>query len=325
MISPDRTSWTAALALSVLLQRAGQVLGRLFESTIGGRRLRGAVPLFMICLTAGSASLAEARASGMGVPIIVYHQIVTDNTPATDTIIAEDNFAAQMGYLAANGFTPISLDELVSFMATGRRLPAKPIVLTFDDGWKNVRNALPVLQRYNFKASFWIITGVTGTDAQYLDWSDVREISRNPSFTIGSHTVSHPWDPASNLLTWVAGNNPGKSRVDVRAELLGSRRTLEQHLQLRIHYLAWPCGWYNAELVKMASAAGYTALLTIDSGLNYPGSDRRLIKRTMVNGNCSLASFAKIIEDGIYRDCRGESATSTDSTTQEPQRVEGKL
>ena len=80
-----------------------------------------------------------------------------------------------------------------------------------------------------------------------------------------------------------------------------SRRILEQHLGRPVRYLAWPCGWYNDTLVRMAVDTGYEVLLTVKQGVNRPGQDLRYVRRTCVNGACDLAVFAKQLRDGRYR------------------------
>ena len=270
-----------------------------------GLRTMAAVATFALAAAHGGA---EARRDG-AIPVLIYHEIVTDPKRAPgETVIALERFEEQMRHLASEGWQTISIDELVAIMGNERPAPPRAIVLTFDDGWKSVLNAVPVLERHRMQASFWIITGAIGND--YLEWSDVERLARNPRFQIGSHTVSHPWDAKDNLVTWLAAPRPGKDRAAVRAELAGSKAALEAHTGRRVDYLAWPVGWYTEEMVQLAKDVGYRALLTAEDGGNAAGDSVFHIRRVFVDGACDMASFRRILVEPAYRPCQ-KSGRST--------------
>ncbi len=246
---------------------------------------------------------AHAQNAGSGILVLVYHEITTDNVkPPGDTVIRLARFREEMQYLAEHGYHPIGLDQLIEYMRSGAPVPPRPIVLTFDDGWRNVLNAVPVLNALDFRAAFSIITG-KGIGGDYLDWSDIQELAKNPRFEFVSHTVTHPWNLRDNLVTWIDGRIPGKGAADVRNELRESKRTLERELNRKIPYLAWPCGWYNDAMIKMAEQEGYTAQLTVDSGFNTIGGDLATIRRTPVDGACDMATFEQVLHDGQAAVC----------------------
>jgi peptidoglycan/xylan/chitin deacetylase (PgdA/CDA1 family) len=270
-------------------------------------RARLAAALACLLWLGAGAALAQAAKSGpaaQGVPVLLYHEVVTD--PAREpgeTVIRLDAFIAQMAYLAEAGYHPISVDELVAHMRFGTALPAKPVVLNFDDGWRNVLNAVPVLRAHGFKASFWIIAGPKGIGWDYMEWADIEALADTPGFEVQSHSVSHPWHRQDNLVTWMSGQPEGHSPLEVRDELLNSRRTLSAHLKRSVSYFAWPCGWFTEPMVALAREAGYKALLTTLDGLNRPGDDVMRIKRTFVDGACGLDVFKQSLADGRYRVC----------------------
>jgi peptidoglycan/xylan/chitin deacetylase (PgdA/CDA1 family) len=230
----------------------------------------------------------------------MYHRIVAAPQSVYDRTPAQ--FRAELDRLAAEDYVPVTAKE-VATRAIDIPAGKHPVVLTFDDGWKNVLNAVPILDRYRMKASFWIITGA-GIGHDYLEWGDVEQLARNPLFQVESHTVSHPWNDQDNLVTWLAGSVAGKDAAAVRAELVDSKATLEARLGRRVDYLAWPVGWYTEELVRMAKEAGYRALLTAEDGANAPGDDVFHIKRVFVDGACDLASFRRLLKEPAYRPCQ---------------------
>jgi peptidoglycan/xylan/chitin deacetylase (PgdA/CDA1 family) len=232
------------------------------------------------------------------IPVLIYHEIVIDGKQPSETIISLNDFSKQMQYLADNGYKPISISELVAFMK-GYATYENPIVLTFDDGWKNTLKALPVLKKREYKASFFIITGAAdgkfGSD--YMTWTDIKKLAKNKNFEIGSHSVTHPWDPSDNLVTWVQGKNPGKGVENVRYELVESKEALEKHLNRDIDFLAWPNGWFNNNLIEIAREAGYKALLTTWEGMNIQNSDILKIKRYKVDGSKDMKHFIKMLQE----------------------------
>ena len=266
----------------------------------------------LLAVATGVAAAAPNAARGAGIPVLIYHEIATDGRPPGETVIALDRFEEQMRWLADHGYRTLSMAELVAIVAGARPMPARAVVLTFDDGWKNVLNAVPVLERYRMKASFWIIAD-KGIGDDYMVWSDIEALARHPGFQVESHTMTHPWDPANNLVTWVDGKVPGRDADSARVELVDSKRELAQHVRRPVDYLAWPCGWYNDALIRLAVDAGYVALLTAEAGLNAPGGDVLRIKRTFIDGSCGLDEYARTDVDGRYRVCDLQRAPSTGS------------
>ena len=261
--------------------------------------------LFVGALALFSNLAATASLEVPSLTILVYHQIRADaNGPADGpTAISLDRFEAQMRYLHESGYTTLSTDEVVEFVAGRAKFQAKKIVaIHFDDGWKSAQLALPVLDRYGFKASFWIIPG-TGIGWPHMDWEEVQTLEQNPRYEVFSHTMTHPWKDGDTLVDWVNGRTPGKGLAQARWELLESRRRLTERLHHPVFYLAWPSGLYDDALIGLATAAGYRALFTIDDGVNQRGGDLLRIRRTMIHGGCSDQVFMQTIADGRYRNC----------------------
>jgi peptidoglycan/xylan/chitin deacetylase (PgdA/CDA1 family) len=258
--------------------------------------------LLLACLE-GHAARAEAAVEPT-IPVLVYHQISTPEHPLAlnRDVIELSRFSEQMEYLHSNGYQTISTRQLVDFMLHGSPVPEKAFVLHFDDGWKSILAALPILERYDFKAAFWIIAG-KGIAGDYLDWDDIVALSRNSRYEVYSHTMTHPWDPENNLVTWEQGKIPGKSIADVDWELRESKRVLEERLGRPVPYLAWPIGAYNDALISAAVRAGYSALFTIEWGRNLVNGDVLRIRRAYVSGFCQIADFRAILEDGQSRVC----------------------
>jgi hypothetical protein len=122
------------------------------------------------------------------VPVLMYHSINVNST--NNLIITPQEFEKQISWLKDNGFTPLFLDELYSILTTGINVPSKPIALTFDDGYEdNYTEAYPILKKYNFKATIFLITDAIG-HATHVKEHQIREMYDN-NIDFQSHTASH--------------------------------------------------------------------------------------------------------------------------------------
>src|SRR6266700_995145 len=104
---------------------------------------------------------------GRCVPILMYHEITAEPTSTGRLAVPPDTFAQQLRYLRAAGYTALTAAQFAS--SAGTSLPAKPVVLTFDDGFADFYdNALPLLLRYGHTGTLFVTSGWTGGSGEYL-------------------------------------------------------------------------------------------------------------------------------------------------------------
>ena len=128
--------------------------------------------------------------SAPGIPVLNYHQVEEkDGNPLT---LWPDQFEAQMAYLAEEGYTPITIDEMMDALENGAPLPEKPVIITFDDGYAdNYEYAYPILKKYGFKATIFLIYDFTNTYPNYLTWDQINEMKESGLIHFESHTMTH--------------------------------------------------------------------------------------------------------------------------------------
>ncbi len=198
----------------------------------------------LVCIFVALVSVASPGGqTSHSLPILVYHQLrVSGNDPpdAPDAISLE-RFESQMRYLHAQGYTTLSMNEVVRFLKDAP-FPAKVVAIHFDDGWKSALQAIPILNRYSFEATFWIIAS-KGIGWPHMDWDEVQALAENPNFDIFSHTMTHPWKPNDTLLDWINNRVPGKGLDEVNWELTESKRLLEEKLGKPVPYLLGQAGF----------------------------------------------------------------------------------
>jgi peptidoglycan/xylan/chitin deacetylase (PgdA/CDA1 family) len=233
--------------------------------------------------------VVSARARVLGVPILMYHEV----SPAPDSrfhkyTVTPAALEAQLDVLVEDGFRSITAAELAAARDRAGQLPPRPVLITFDDGFKDaVRYAAPLLAARGLRAMFYLVTGLSGASSRWMvpevglelpliDWNEARALEKQ-GFVCGSHTASHP------RLTGVAD-------ADCRRELSESRRRLEDALGREVRDLAYPFGHHDDRVVEMAREAGYRTAVTTEGGFSRKEPLLRL-RRLAVKGNDTLRDF----------------------------------
>jgi len=217
------------------------------------------------------------------VPILMYH-VISDPPPGApypELYVPRSHFAAQVAWLAAHGWHAVTLQEVFDAWRGARPLPAKPIVLSFDDGYlSQLRNALPLL-----RARHW--PGVLNLEVRNLKvvWGihppGIRKLIR-AGWEIDAHTIDHP-----DLTTL------GAARL--RDEVAGSRAAIRRRFHVPANFFCYPAGRYDGTVIAAVQAAGYLGATTTDYGLARP-DELYTLARVRVNGTDSISAFAQKVE-----------------------------
>jgi peptidoglycan/xylan/chitin deacetylase (PgdA/CDA1 family) len=224
-----------------------------------------------------------AGRSRIRVPILEYHYVRVNGNPL-DRLgyrlsVTPADFQRQMTWLAVNGYHPVFLADLRGYFVAGQALPARSVVLTFDDGYADFfQTAFPILRRLGFKAVAYIVPGFLGRPG-YLDQDQVLQLDASGMVEIASHTVNHL------DLTKV-----GESVLNT--QLQASRGSLEQLLGHPILDFCYPSGRFNGRVVAAVSAAGYQTATTEQAGTEHDWPSRLTWSRTRVDGGEDLEQFA---------------------------------
>jgi peptidoglycan/xylan/chitin deacetylase (PgdA/CDA1 family) len=199
------------------------------------------------------------------VPILMYHYISTPPAGAdayrVDLSTSPELFAAHLDRLKAEGYTAISLYQLLAYLTQGAPLPEKPVVLTFDDGYRdNYENAFPLLRERGMPATFFVVTDFIDEQRPlYLSWDMAREMLA-AGMSIESHSRNHFTleGQSDDYLVWQA---------------LGSLETLEYELGVRPRFISYPAGDYDERTIDIFHSANYWGGLTTTQGATQ-SSDR---------------------------------------------------
>lgn len=218
-------------------------------------------------------------------PVLMYHYIRTVDS-GKDPLgfalsVTPGDFQNQMTYLQSQGFHTIHPSQLVTAIKSGAGLPSRPIILTFDDSYRDFYNtALPVLQQHGFVATNYVISDFvySGWD-QYMSVDMVRQIDRL-GMNIGGHTKTHP-----NLTTL--------SLASMQDQIKGSKNVIESWIGHPISDFAYPYGSFNSTVAGVVAQSGFADGRTTLYGLNYTPANLYTMPTVRISGGDSLQTFIK--------------------------------
>ncbi|MFK3662991.1 polysaccharide deacetylase family protein [Scandinavium sp. NPDC088450] len=237
-----------------------------------------------------------------GIPILTYHHILRDEENTrfrhTSTTTSVRAFSNQMTWLRDQGYTTLTMYQLEGYVRNKMNLPARSVVITFDDGLKSVnRYAYPILKEYGFKATAFIISSRIKRypqkwgpkSLQFMSVSELEQIQ--DVFDIQSHT---------HFLHRVDGyHHPillSRSYHNILFDFERSRRALNQ-FNPHVLYLSYPFGGYNATAVQAANDAGFHMAVTTVKGKVKPGDNPFLLKRLYILRTDSLETMSRLISN----------------------------
>ena len=209
------------------------------------------------------------------VPILMYHHIrplhAQLNSKERYYSVTPEAFEAQMIGLVRAGYTTITPDELFQAMQYGTStLPSKPVLITFDDGFKDqYKYAFPVMKRLGIKSTFFIVTQSHKQQGGALSLDMIKELDASGLVTIGSHTRNHAF------LTSISK----QKRLE---EIHQSKQDLEQLLNHPVTSFAYPYGAISPLIMNDVREAGYDLGFWIQAGSLHASSGRYQLRRIRV-------------------------------------------
>ncbi|HET7856064.1 MAG TPA: polysaccharide deacetylase family protein [Gaiellaceae bacterium] len=213
------------------------------------------------------------------VPILMYHEIgpTPPGAALPDLYLSRADFASQLRWLASHGYHPVTLRAAYLYWAGLRPLPNRPIVLTFDDGYRgHFSNAAPLLRSRGWP-------GVLNLEYAHLVHQDltgpmIRKLLAD-GWELASHTLTHPDLTAVDDAT-------------LRREVGRSRQLLRRRFGVRVDFFCYPAGRYDARVVEAVRAAGHLGATTTAPGLAGP-KHLFTLKRIRVNSGDDARKLAE--------------------------------
>lgn len=212
--------------------------------------------------------------------VLMYHHIGPLPPDADDIrrglTVSAENFDAGLKFLKDGNYNVVTLQKMYQMVAQGEDV-SKTVVLTFDDGYDdNYVHALPILQKYGFTGTFFIISGKIG-QAEYMTQDQIKKLV-SVGNEIGSHTVNH-----LDLATLPATN--------LKSEVEDSKSTLEKLIGEPVVSFCYPSGKFSPDVEKAVAAAGYKIAVTTQKGAPFLTNNPFEVPRYRINPSTSLNSI----------------------------------
>lgn len=224
-----------------------------------------------------NSSGASTNTKGVAIPILMYHEICAG---PNSLYVPVDKFRAQMNYLLNSGYHTVTMAQAQEMLVNGQ-IPAKTIVLTFDDGYTSFyTQAWPIMQECGFTGTVYVCSSFSGRD-NYLTWEEIQTLQAG-GIEIGSHTQNHIDLKTANSTKQIE-------------EIQGSKRVLEEQIGVPIKSFCYPTGTYSETTPTIVKEAGYTSAVTVTYGHATSQNNLYLIPRMRVPGWITLDNFAKSI------------------------------
>ncbi len=215
------------------------------------------------------------------IPVLCYHRVLPQTAPLAITIHA---FERQLQWLQSKGYRTLSGAEFEQALR-GEIDTRRSVFLTFDDGYlDNWYLVTPLLKKYGFKASLFVITSkVQGKqsrsvggwneqdDDRYLSWEEVDAMVESGVFEVHSHTHSH-------TKFWLNETSEAETADAILKDVATSLRILQSRYSNDIH-LAWPWGYFRKAWLSEIASMGIKVCYTMRPGTNYPGCDLQFVRR----------------------------------------------
>lgn len=223
-------------------------------------------------LSAFSLNKGENSDTEVSLPIIMYHSILKDSKLQNDYTISPSLFEEDLKYLTSNGYTTITVDDLLNYVYSNKPLPPKPIMLTFDDGYyNNYYYAYPLLKKYNCKAvispiikmtEYYTKSNSVSVTYGHINVDNIKEMINSGVIEIQNHSYDmHKLKPRRGV-EQKSGETEDEYVKVITDDILKAQNFLKENLNINPQCFIYPFGAKNDLTLKTVKKLGFLCTLT---------------------------------------------------------------
>ncbi len=238
------------------------------------------VPIFVLCALSGAA---ETPKDTVKVPIIMYHSLLKDKASLNDYVISPELFEDDLKYFKENGYTTVTVNDLIDYVYQDKPLPQKCVMLTFDDGYyNNYEYAFPLLKKYNAKVVISPIAKLSEvyTEAQernpaygHLLEDDYKEMYSSGLVEFQNHSYNmHKLTPRKGIGKKFKETDEEYKAV-ITEDISNAQRYIESVTGKPPTTFVYPFGEENGESLDILKKMGFLSTLNCSEKVNYISKD----------------------------------------------------
>lgn len=212
-------------------------------------------------------------------PIIMYHSLLKDKKYQGKYVISPEKFERDLAYLKQNGYTTVTVEDLINHFEKGTPLPEKPVMLTFDDGYyNNYLYAYPLLKKYGAKAVISIIgyytekfseTGDVSANYSHITWDEIKEMTSSGHVEIQNHSYDlHSIKNGRKGARKMSGETKEHYVKRLTEDLSKLQTLLTENCNITPTAFTYPFGAISADSVEAVKNMGFKASFTCLQKIN---------------------------------------------------------
>jgi len=227
---------------------------------------------------------ADGSRGEICLPILMYHHVSKQSKRYNDYVVSYEEFESDLQYLRDNGWTGISVKNLLDWYDGTFTMPEKPVMITFDDAFESTASyAQPLLEEYGYCAVVaaigsiaekYTVCGEQEPEYSHLSWEALKELSECGNIEVQCHTWDmHAVSPRLGC-SKIPGENIGQYRSMLSLDLSRFLRECEKNGVNTTLTIAYPYGAFSSETTEAVRDMGFLAAFTCNERVNRLTGDR---------------------------------------------------
>lgn len=228
------------------------------------------------------------------IPILLYHSVDRERSGGYGRwVVTPACFETHLSVIRDDGFLPTTVEAFARSRTSGGRLPARTVIITFDDGLADfLHGAMPILSRFGFPATLYVTSGYVGGSARWLaglgqgdrpmlTWKQIASLAE-AGIEIGAHSISHP---QLDLL--------GRERT--LSEIVGCRKAIEGAIGRPVRTFAYPHGYATAMTKRIVADTGFLAACGVRHAFSSSREDPFQLSRIIVDQSMGAREISQLL------------------------------